>query len=111
MDWVEIIIAILSGLAACIPLVIKLVQYVEKAIKEKNWSALLELIMSYMEEAEQKFEDGATRKEWVMAMIRNSAEQLNYDIDMQVVSDLIDRLCDMSNVVNPPADEASVANA
>ena len=41
MDWVEIIIAILSGLAACIPLVIKLVQYVEKAIKEKNWSALL----------------------------------------------------------------------
>ena len=46
-----------------------------------------------------------------MAMIRNSAEQLNYDIDMQVVSDLIDRLCDMSNVVNPPVDEAQVADA
>ena len=109
MDWVEIIIAILSGLAACIPLVIKLVQYVEKAIKEKNWSALLELIMSYMEEAEQKFEDGATRKEWVMAMIVNSADQLNYDIDLDAVSAMIDRLCDMANVVNaaPQTEESN----
>ena len=111
MDWVQIIKAILSGLAACIPLVIKLVQYVERPIKEKNWSPLLELIMSYMEEAEQKFGDGATRKEWVMAMTRNSGEHLNYDMDMQVLSDLIDRLWDMSNVVNPPVDVAQVANA
>ena len=111
MEWYEVVVAILSGLAACIPLVIKLVQYVEKAIKEKNWAVLLELVMSYMEQAEQKFEDGATKKEWVMAMIRNSADQVNYDIDMDVVSEMIDRLCDMSNVVNPPADEAQVADA
>lgn len=110
MDWLEIVVAILSGLAACIPLVIKLVQYVEKAIKEKNWAVLLELVMSYMEQAEQKFEDGATRKEWVMAMIVNSAEQVNYNIDMEVVSELIDRLCDMSNVVNASTDEAEIAN-
>ena len=83
----------------------------KKAIKEKNWAVLLELVMSYMEQAEQKFEDGATKKEWVMAMIRNSADQVNYDIDMDVVSEMIDRLCDMSNVVNPPVDEAQVANA
>lgn len=108
MEWLELVVAILAGLATCIPLVIKLVQYVQKAVKEKNWAALLELVMSYMEEAEAKFQDGATRKEWVMAMIRNSAEQVNYDIDMNVVSELIDRLCDMSNIVNADA-EVTVA--
>ena len=59
-----------------------------------------------MEEAEKKFEDGATKKEWVMAMILNSAEAINYDIDMEVVSKLIDSLCDMSNKVNAPEEKA-----
>lgn len=111
MEWVDLIVAILAGLATCIPLAIKLVQYVQQAVKEKNWTSLLELVMSYMEQAEEKFADGATRKEWVMAMIVNSADQLNYDIDLDAVSAMIDRLCDMSNVVNPPVDEAQVANA
>lgn len=111
MEWVDLIVAILAGLATCIPLAIKLVQYVQQAVKEKNWTSLLELVMSYMEQAEKKFADGATRKEWVMAMIVNSADQLNYDIDLDAVSAMIDRLCDMSNVVNPPVDEAQVANA
>ena len=100
MEWVDLIVAILAGLATCIPLVIKLVQYVQQAVKEKNWASLLELVMSYMEQAEEKFADGATRKEWVMAMIVNSADQLNYDIDLDAVSAMIDRLCDMANVVN-----------
>ena len=104
MEWMDYVSNILSGLAVCIPVVIALVKYVQKAIKEKNWSNLLELVMSYMEEAEKKFEDGATKKEWVMAMI--SAEAINYDIDMEVVSKLIDSLCDMSNKVNAPEKKA-----
>ena len=32
---VSLIVAVLSGLAACIPLVVKLVQYVQKAAQEK----------------------------------------------------------------------------
>lgn len=106
MEWMDYVSNILSGLAVCIPVVIALVKYVQKAIKEKNWSNLLELVMSYMEEAEKKFEDGATKKEWVMAMILNSAEAINYDIDMEVVSKLIDSLCDMSNKVNAPEKKA-----
>lgn len=109
MEWVDLIVAILAGLATCIPLVIKLVQYVQQAVKEKNWASLLELVMSYMEQAEEKFADGATRKEWVMAMVVNSADQLNYDIDLDAVSAMIDRLCDMSNVVNaaPQTEESN----
>ena len=64
------------------------------------------LVMGYMEAAEEKFETGAEKKEWVLAMVKASADTVNYDIDMNVISKLIDDLCDMSNVVNPPAEKA-----
>lgn len=100
MEWMKYVVAILTGLATAIPLVIKLVEYVQKAVKEKNWNKLLDLVMSLMEEAEKKFEDGATRKEWVMAMVKSSADSINYDIDIEAVSELIESLCEMSKIVN-----------
>ena len=109
MEYLDIILSIVAGLAAAIPLVVKLVQYVTAAVKEKNWNRLLELVMNLMEEAEVKFADGATRKEWVMAMIAASAESINYDIDMAAISDLIDSLCALTNKVNAPADEPAKA--
>lgn len=105
MDWTQIagiIASILAGVATCIPLAVKLVQYVQKAIREKNWTALLELVMKYMAEAEQKFDTGAERKEWVLVMIKASADSVNYDIDLDVVGQMIDDLCDLTNVVNAP---------
>lgn len=102
---VNLVVAVLTGLAACVPLAVKLVQYVQKATQEKNWGALLGLVVDLMEEAEVKFADGATRKEWVMAMVQTSAEYINYPLDTEALSELIDALCDMTKVVNPPADE------
>ena len=102
---VSIIVAILTGLAACIPLAVKLYQAVKEAVQEKNWPHLLGLVVDLMEEAEEKFTDGATRKEWVMAMVQTSAEYINYPVDTQALSDMIDALCDMTKIVNPPAVE------
>ena len=93
---VNIIVSILTGLATAIPLVIQLVKYVQKATKEKNWKQLLTLVTNLMEEAEKKFE----RKEWVMMAIKSSADTINYPIDMDEISNLIDSLCDMSKIVN-----------
>lgn len=86
MDWLEIlkyIAAIASGLAAAIPLVV------------------LDKVMKLMETAETKFKDGAERKEWVLAMLKASADGINYDIDYDAIADMIDSLCDMSKVINP----------
>lgn len=102
---VSIIVAILTGLATCIPLAVKLYQSVKEAIQEKNWPHLLGLVVDLVEEAEEKFTDGATRKEWVMAMVQTSAEYINYPVDTQALSDMIDALCDMTKIVNPPAVE------
>ena len=100
MDWVGLVVSILSGLAAAIPLVVQLVNYVQKAVKEKNWNKMLEMVMDLMETAEGMFESGADRKEWVIAMDKGSADTINYDIDIEAISALIDSLCDMSKVVN-----------
>lgn len=105
MEWINYAVSILSGLAVAIPLVVKLVEYVQKSIKEKNWNKLLELVMKLMSEAETKFETGADKKEWVIAMVKASADTINYDIDINAVGELIDSLCDMANVVNAPTEK------
>ena len=97
---VSLIVALLTGLAAAIPLAMKLAQYIKQAVQEKNWGALLGLVVDLMEEAELKFDDGATRKDWVMAMVQTSAEYINYPVDVEALSVMIDRLCDMTKVVN-----------
>ncbi len=103
MDWARLIASVLAGLATAIPLAVKLVEYVQKAVKEKNWSKVLDLVMKYMAVAEDKFDNGSDRREWVIAMVKASSETVNYDIDMAAIGSLIDNLCEMSKAVNAPA--------
>ena len=81
-SYINYIVAILTGLATAIPLVINLIKYVQKAVKEKNWNQVVQLVMNLMKEAERKFDTGAEKKEYVMSMIKASADTINYDIDM-----------------------------
>lgn len=83
-----------------IPLIVQLVKYVQASVKEKNWNKLLNLVMRLMATAEEKFDTGAERKEWVLAMVKASADEINYDVDMETLSNLIDSLCAMSKQVN-----------
>lgn len=106
MDVLQIVIAIISGLAVAIPLVIKLVEYVQKATREKNWSEIVRLTINYMTVAEEKFSDGATRKEWVMTMVETSAQSINYDLDeaaLLKISDMIDSICEAAKIINTKA--------
>lgn len=107
-QYLEFAIQILSGLVVLIPLVVKLIEYVQKATKEKNWNKLLDMTMELMEEAEKKFEDGASKKQWVLAMIKASADSINYDIDIEEVGKMIDSLCAMTKVVNPPIEKTAI---
>ena len=105
MKWYEALISILSGLAVAIPLVVQLVKYVEKAVKEKNWGSLIELVTNLMAEAEGKFDTGSERKDWVLMCVKASADTINYDISIEEVSELIDSLCAFSKLVNAPKSE------
>lgn len=98
--WIQAIISILSGVAVLVPLMIKLIQFIQAGIKEKNWSQVLKLVMNLMADAEEKFETGAEKKEWVIGQLKALAGTINYDVDWDVISDMIDRICEASKVIN-----------
>ena len=98
--WVQIIIPIFTGLVACVPLVIKLVEWIKKAIKEKNWTALMQLVLKLMTEAEMNYATGAERKEYVMDSIDAIKDTLNYDVDMKVVDEMIESLIQATKKIN-----------
>mgnify|MGYP004664066455 CR=1 FL=1 len=108
-NWIQLITAILAGLATAIPLVVQLVNVVKKATKEKNWNQLMKMAMDYMGQAEKNISSGAERKEWVLSMIKVSAVNINYDLtdeDIEKLSDLIDAICDASKVINNNEEKA-----
>ena len=103
MNWVEIVVSILSGLAVCIPLVVQLVNVVRTSVKEKNWSQIVTIVLDLMKQAETLFSEGAARKAWVMAGVESAAKSINYnydDVAKQKVSDMIDAICATAKVVN-----------
>ena len=103
MDWVQIIVSVLSGLAVCIPLAAKLVQYVREAASGRRWDALLKLVIANMQEAEGLFATGAERKQWVMQLLTANAQSVGFELgpeDVRKVSDMIDSLCAMAKTVN-----------
>lgn len=100
MNWLKIILENYVAILTIVLLGCKLFMYIRQLAKEKNWNRLVELVMRYMKEAEVKLIDGADRREWVIAMVKASAESINFDIDVDIVGQLIDSMCDMSKVVN-----------
>ena len=105
MDILNLVIEILAGLAIVIPLVIELVKYVKKSALEKNWANLIRLVMNLMAVAEEKFDNGADRKQWVIAMVQASANTINYPITEKELGDLIDDLVALTNKVNVKIEE------
>lgn len=103
--WLEIIIEVLTGLTVAIPLVVTLYNTIKNLIKEKKWAELVKKTLEFMTAVENKYSNGADKKTLVMAMIRESAEQIGYNLDAESetkISELIDSICDASRVINSP---------
>lgn len=100
MEWYEIIISILSGVAACIPLVIKLINYVKALAKEKNWGKLVVIVTNFMAEAETLYPDGASKKDYVINSVLAIAKTIDYPVDKDMLGELIDSLTALSKKVN-----------
>lgn len=98
--WIQIIVPIITGLAACIPLVIKLIDVTNKNVKEKNWTAVVQLVLKLMQEAEVNYTTGAERKEYVIDSINAVKDTLNYNVDMTVVSEMIDSIILATKKIN-----------
>lgn len=98
--WTNIILPILSGLVAVIPLVIKLVEISQKFIKEKNWTMVMQLVLKLMAEAEENYETGAERKEYVLDSIKALQGTLNYEVDLDAIGVMIDSIVLATKKIN-----------
>ncbi len=106
--WVNVVISILTGVATCVPLVIKLVQVIKESVKSKNWTALMQLVLKLMTEAEANFSSGEEKKAYVMDSIDAIKDTLNYDVDMDAVSAMIDSIIVASKQINVKIEEAKI---
>ena len=97
---IDKILQIVISLCTIIPLLIELVKYIRKSITEKNWQSMLQIAMNLMAEAETKFDSGAEKKEWVLSMVKASAKSINYEIDDEALSQLIDTIIGLTKKVN-----------
>lgn len=103
MNYLNAALSLVAGLLVCVPLIMELVAYVKLAVKERNWAALLRIVINLMEEAEQKFTLGADKKLFVMSQVAAAAASVGYNYDedaQQKISDMIDAMCAMSHIVN-----------
>lgn len=100
MEWYEIVISILSGIATCVPIVIKLISYVKALAKEKNWGKLVVIVSNFMAEAEILYSDGASKKDHVINSVMALGKTIDYPVDQDVLSELIDSLVALSKKVN-----------
>ena len=103
MKYVDLIVSILAGLVVCIPIVAKLGQTIQTAIREKNWAKIVDIAMEFMARAETMFAKGSDRKAWVMEMVKAAAAKIDYNYDADAekkVSDLIDDICRVSKKIN-----------
>lgn len=99
-DIIHLISEIVVLLGVIVPLIVAVVRYAQKAIKEKNWTKLLNLAISLMEQAEREFENGSDRKSFVMQMLRTSLDGINYEMTDEELSDLIDNMVALTKKVN-----------
>lgn len=100
MEILNLILAIVTGLATAIPLVIKLVEYIKAVAKEKNWGILMQLVLKLMAEAEDNFSTGAEREEFVIDSVKAMESTLNYDIDEEAIRAMIKAVVDASKKIN-----------
>lgn len=99
-DWVNLIVSVLAGLVTAIPLVVQLVKYIKVAVKEKNWSKIMTLVLNLMTEAERNYKTGAERKQYVMDSIESIKDVLDYEVDMNTISKMIDSITLASKTIN-----------
>lgn len=100
MNILQLIIAVLTGLSAAIPLAVKLVQTVKEMVRQKNWSAMMTLVLKLMSEAEENYQTGAEKKKYVIDSIKAIEGAVAFDIDEAVIAGMIDAVVEATKKIN-----------
>lgn len=104
MNWVFIIALAAAVVAEAIPFIVTIIKYVKENSNERNWTNLVKLVFDLCMQAEEEFELGADKKEWVLSMLKATADSVGYDLSdtemLEKVSNLIDSFISATKVIN-----------
>ena len=100
MEILKLIVAILTGIATAVPLIIKLVQAIQEAARSKNWTVLMQLVLQLITDAENNFSTGEERKQYVISTVKTMEKTLNCDIDEDALGEMIDAIVKTTRQVN-----------
>lgn len=103
MNWIKLITENLVAIATIIGLIITTIEFVVKCTKEKNWSALVKLVLTDMMDAETLFAKGSDKKQYCLERLESHAVTVGYpltDDAIHKISVMIDDICDTSRIVN-----------
>lgn len=103
----QYILTIVSGLAIAIPVVIQLVKHVKALVREKQWNQLVKEVLNFMVTAEEQFDKGSVKKDYVLVLAKTAAEEIGVDFDEKKIGDMIDAMVEMSKEVNAKKDEVA----
>lgn len=98
-EVIRLILEIGGGVLIAVPLIIALVYWVKKAIQEKNWKQLFDLVVAALVTAHKEFETQAEAEEFIKAMIRTTATEIGYDISDEDIGKLVDAIMAIISVV------------
>ena len=103
MDSVlEYVLCIATGIIVSIPVVVQLVKYVKKLAHEKQWNVLIKEMLGLMVVAEEQYEKGSVKKDFVLSMCRKLCADLNIEFDEEKVGAMIDAMVELSKQINVP---------
>lgn len=97
---IAIIMDILAILVILVPALYGVYKAVKKAIDEKNWHGLIATAIELIASAEQKFANGTEKKQFVMDMLKESAEKAGVKYDSESLSKTVDDLVALTKKVN-----------
>lgn len=99
---VQSIVAILVGLGISIPVVVGLIKSVRQNVEEKRWDLLMKKAIGLMITAEDLFETGSVKKDYVVVMLKKTAEELGLPYDEEKVGAMVDAMVELSKQINVP---------
>lgn len=102
-DIIKLVLQCIITLSAVIPLIMALIRYVNKYRSKSGWDKLVQLVMDLCVQAENNFEKGSDKKNWVISMVQKLSSSIDYDIsndDLKKIELLIDDIIETANDIN-----------
>ena len=100
MDYYHNIVYILAGLIVVVFIGMQLFAKIKPYLTNGQWYIPVIQAIQFMAIAEDKFDNGADRKVWVMETLKEAMTKLNIECNYEAISNMIDAICRLSKILN-----------